>query len=59
MRLREEERDAGERQEQPRGKAGHHGVGAEPSQVDANHPGQGDRQEPDVDSRRAAHDDGD
>ena len=37
LRLREEERDADEREEQPRGEAGHHLVGAEPSHVDADH----------------------
>ena len=58
LRQREEQRHAGERQEQLARKAAHHRVDRHAADVDADDPGQGDRQHADVERGDAADDDG-
>ena len=48
----EEQRDAGEREKQRHREAGHDGVGPQSGMVDADQPGEDDRQPADVDLRR-------
>ena len=58
LRQREEQRDAGQREKELTGKAAHHRVDRQPADVDADDPGERDRQHADVEPADAADDHG-